>query len=406
MNPSTHSSTHTTTDAYSYTHTVASYGSTPSYLEYASGFHEDLSSWDEGWSGEHAGLGAWSDADQALFEALVTAEATNASPSGSRTLIPMPSPPSYSSELYLHASASSQSTIPPTFQQTPHETTASLDPPDLIYRPLHDAYAAEGDCFIAELSRFPLSDHCATHRNPSSFPYPSPSPGLSPQMTSIVIACQPRNMPVHPDNASMTLPIEQPPPEATMACISPDLIYPSARYGYNFDDDHSTAASSQPSRALPRATRCSASSAPYPTPSPSPSPRTSTIVVASQRRNAPARTAAPVASNTRQCPYCPYIQRNRRSPDLKRHVKTHTRRADIADWVCCGVPVVNAMERGVPAGTVQEAQVFEFDGMLMLGGCRKAFSRRDALKRHLRREKGKCFGDALSLHQRGNREGC
>ena len=74
--------------------------------------------------------------------------------------------------------------------------------------------------------------------------------------------------------------------------------------------------------------------------------------------------------------------------------------------MCCGVPVLNAIELGVPAAVVREAQAFEFDGVLMIGGCRKAFSRRDALKRHLQREKGRCFGDALSLHQRGNREGC
>lgn len=67
---------------------------------------------------------------------------------------------------------------------------------------------------------------------------------------------------------------------------------------------------------------------------------------------------------------------------------------------------MNAIELGVPATAVQEAQIFEFDGMLMIGGCRRAFSRRDALMRHLQREKGKCFGDAQSLHQRGNRESC
>ena len=105
-----------------------------------------------------------------------------------------------------------------------------------------------------------------------------------------------------------------------------------------------------------------------------------------------------------QCPFCPYYQHNKRSPDFKRHLETHAPPSETARWVCCGVPVLSALELGVPAATLREARVFEFDGTLMLGGCRKEFSRRDALMRHLQREKGKCFGDAQSLYQRGNRE--
>ncbi|KAI1791398.1 hypothetical protein LXA43DRAFT_1061398 [Ganoderma leucocontextum] len=197
---------------------------------------------------------------------------------------------------------------------------------------------------------------------------------------------------------------EQAPPKTTTSCISPDLIYPPLLYDHDPKINDSAAATSQSSRARLRAAHRSPSSTPYPSPSPEPSPRTSSIVVASQRRNAPAHSATPAPAKSWQCPYCPYIQRNRRSPDLKRHIKTHTRGADVADWVCCGVPVLNAIELGVPAATVREAQVFDFDGIMMIRGCRKAFSRRDALIRHLQREKGKCFGDALSLHQRGNRE--
>ena len=213
----------------------------------------------------------------------------------------------------------------------------------------------------------------------------------------------------YPSCSAISPAFEQAPPAETKAsCISPDLIYPSPHYDLNVSPEEafSTVATSHPSHVACRTHRRSPSSSPYPSPSPSPSPRTSSTIFASQRRNSPARTAAPVASNPWQCPYCPHVQHNRRSPDLKRHIKTHTRGAEVADWVCCGVPVLNAFELGVPSGTVREAQVFEFDGMLMIGGCRKAFSRRDALKRHLQREKGKCFGDVLSLHQRGNRESC
>ncbi|KAI1787949.1 hypothetical protein LXA43DRAFT_671814 [Ganoderma leucocontextum] len=200
--------------------------------------------------------------------------------------------------------------------------------------------------------------------------------------------------------------LEQALPETTASCISPSLICSPPHHDSDLKDDCTSASTSQSSRASCRAAHRNPSSSPHPSPSPEPSPRTSSVVIASQRRNAPARTPAPVPAESWQCPYCPYVQRSRRSPDLKRHIKTHTRGADVADWVCCGVPVLNAVELGVPTTTVREAQTFDFDGVLMVGGCRKAFSRRDALIRHLQREKGKCFGDALSLHQRGNRESC
>ncbi|KAM5543610.1 hypothetical protein V8D89_002861 [Ganoderma adspersum] len=334
MNSSSHASVYSATHAYPYT----SYGvfreqpqSCHPYADYASGLYEDSSSSTERWADEYAGLGPFSDADRALYEAFLTAEVASISPPGPCTVVPMQSPPSY-------------------YVECPHPTKAVQLHPELL---------------------------------DFSHPYPYATPSSQTTISPTF------------EQAFPELTASQP----TVACISPDVVCPPVYYGYNHKDDRSTDASPQPSR-----TSRSSPSAPYPTPSPEPSPRTSTTVFASQRRNAPARTAAPVPSNTWQCPYCPHVQRNRRSPDLKRHIKTHTRNREVADWVCCGVPVLNAIELGVPAATVREAQVFEFDRVLMIGGCRKAFSRRDALKRHLQREKGKCFGNALSLHQPGNRE--
>ena len=108
------------------------------------------------------------------------------------------------------------------------------------------------------------------------------------------------------------------------------------------------------------------------------------------------------AANRWKCPYCSHVQRNRRSPDLKRHIATHTRADDDASWVCCGVPVIDALERGVPGASMLEENMYEHNGMFMIGGCRKTFSRKDAYVRHLRREKGKCFGDADAEYQVGN----
>ena len=94
---------------------------------------------------------------------------------------------------------------------------------------------------------------------------------------------------------------------------------------------------------------------PYPSPSPEPYTPVSSELVACRRRNSPALPSVTTSSNRWKCPHCPYVQRNRRSPDLKRHVETHTPGARIAAWVCCGVPIENAVELGVPSEVVCSA---------------------------------------------------
>ena len=142
---------------------------------------------------------------------------------------------------------------------------------------------------------------------------------------------------------------------------------------------------------------------PYPSPSPEPYTPVSSELVACRRRNSPALPSVTTSSNRWECPHCPYVQRNRRSPDLKRHIETHTLGARVAAWVCCGVPVENAVELGLPSELVRDAPLFDFGGVMMVGGCRKVFSRRDALMRHLRKRTGACYGDAGALYQPGNR---
>ena len=73
---------------------------------------------------------------------------------------------------------------------------------------------------------------------------------------------------------------------------------------------------------------------------------------------------------------------------------THTSTDD--EWVCCGVPFDDAeLTKDIPAEMLRE-ELFDYNGQLMVGGCRKTFSRRDALKRHLRAHKGVCFGSELA----------
>ena len=309
------------------------------------------------------------------------------------------------SQPHSYAPSSSQAAVSLAFEQAFPELTASPISPTAS-SPFPDVYiqGARSPTAMSESSRG------ESRYNQWSCPYPSPSPEPSPQTSSSVITSNLQGVPAHIGHSPISLTFEHPLSEPTVTCIPPHVLCPPVYRAYHKDDRSTDMSPPSSLRTSPHVTRHSPPSSPYPTPSPSPSPRTSSSTVfASQRRNAPARTAAPASSranNSWQCHYCPHVQRNRRSPDLKRHIRTHTRDAEGADWVCCGVPVMNALELGVPAGTVREAQVFEFDGMLMVGGCRKAFSRRDALKRHLQREKGRCFGDVLSLHQRGNRESC
>ncbi|KAF9071173.1 hypothetical protein BDP27DRAFT_1322466 [Rhodocollybia butyracea] len=89
-------------------------------------------------------------------------------------------------------------------------------------------------------------------------------------------------------------------------------------------------------------------------------------------------------------------------PDFQRHLKTHLR-ADKDDqtqgWWCKGVRVesrheVNQHARDVNSKKVigDDAEMYSFHDHMRVGGCLQTFSRRDALKRHLQNENGKCVG--------------
>ena len=102
-----------------------------------------------------------------------------------------------------------------------------------------------------------------------------------------------------------------------------------------------------------------------------------------------------------QCPVaeCDYIQKNKRIPDLNRHVMTHDRWMEPERWTCCGVGVeiAHLYGRGIEAGLSKEEQIeagaYVFKGELMVGGCLKTFARRDSLKRHVDNPKMSCVGD-------------
>ncbi|KAH9846215.1 hypothetical protein C2E23DRAFT_714720, partial [Lenzites betulinus] len=125
-------------------------------------------------------------------------------------------------------------------------------------------------------------------------------------------------------------------------------------------------------------------------------------------RNAPAFVhSSPSPSNNPEdrwrCPHCPYVQKNSRGPELKRHIGTHQRPEEAGKplWICCGVPLADAAALGVPAD-VRAEQPLEYNGMLFVGRCGKGMSRRDALGRHLRQYKDVCFGDQYAAYLLGN----
>ncbi|KAI0648029.1 hypothetical protein C8Q79DRAFT_547315 [Trametes meyenii] len=90
-----------------------------------------------------------------------------------------------------------------------------------------------------------------------------------------------------------------------------------------------------------------------------------------------------------KCPYCEHVQTNKRSPDMERHIRSHFRRTAQAQWVCCGLPLDEALRLGRGRGD----NAWHFNGVLMVGGCHEDFSRMDALKRHWRNANNSCIGD-------------
>ncbi|KIM56114.1 hypothetical protein SCLCIDRAFT_1220609 [Scleroderma citrinum Foug A] len=103
----------------------------------------------------------------------------------------------------------------------------------------------------------------------------------------------------------------------------------------------------------------------------------------------PSTVSTPQKNNPCPCLYCKWVQRNHRTPDLKRHIRTHTCFGCPAQCVCCGVPLKDVGRYNLP----ENAAPCNWQGKLMFGGCRKEFSRRNALKCHLDNEHMTCVSD-------------
>ena len=119
--------------------------------------------------------------------------------------------------------------------------------------------------------------------------------------------------------------------------------------------------------------------------------------VAPSSRNRQTDSPATIESAAKQtnadlvCPECGWKQFNRRLPDFKRHLRTHTRPSEqnqSTGWWCKGVPLDEAAKYDVPNTT----EPYLFLDEWRVGGCQRTFARRDALKRHLDNPNVACLG--------------
>ncbi|KZT10021.1 uncharacterized protein LAESUDRAFT_469056 [Laetiporus sulphureus 93-53] len=101
-----------------------------------------------------------------------------------------------------------------------------------------------------------------------------------------------------------------------------------------------------------------------------------------------------------ECAYVPTAIGKRGSgqaSNLLRHIESHRSK----QWVCCGLPLNVAIEKGLR----QEGDLpnFYYGGQPMVGGCKHYLSRQDSLVRHLEGKGRDCLTDVLIV-ERINKE--
>ncbi|KAI0702265.1 hypothetical protein BC835DRAFT_1227007, partial [Cytidiella melzeri] len=93
------------------------------------------------------------------------------------------------------------------------------------------------------------------------------------------------------------------------------------------------------------------------------------------------------------CETCDYVFKPNRRVDFVRHVKTHYPELTGGPLICCGIPVEDRYLPKYKRKIRPGAEVMTFYGRKMVGGCGKAFSRTDALQRHLDLATKRCVAD-------------
>lgn len=101
--------------------------------------------------------------------------------------------------------------------------------------------------------------------------------------------------------------------------------------------------------------------------------------------------------NAWACPHCAHVQTNSHLPDLRRHILTHYPSSRV--HVCRGVRLSAAH---LDAHGIEDFEDYfvDEDGEVWVGGCYRAFSRRDALLRHLRNPNVSCLRDVSTQRRK------
>ncbi|KAI0760666.1 hypothetical protein C8Q74DRAFT_246352 [Fomes fomentarius] len=85
-----------------------------------------------------------------------------------------------------------------------------------------------------------------------------------------------------------------------------------------------------------------------------------------------AHPTVPTRTNRWRCPFCPYVQHNRRSPDLKRHIATRTRRPEEeAQWGAVACPSSMRTHRAYPRTSSMSRRCSSTRGCLWSAGAKR-----------------------------------
>ncbi|TBU33999.1 hypothetical protein BD311DRAFT_650492 [Dichomitus squalens] len=291
---------------------------------------------------------------------------------------------------YTHDTANTQDI--PALRNVPHSTT-------MPYLPVHPSSAS-----TSAYSSQAVPSHIVTRNSPTirqmpeqdyGFPNPGfshdthqqPSTGHSTADRYYSTGTSPSQRSQHPRHRYGSSPY--PSPTSTSSQSSSGFASSPETSSVPLVDVHPLSLSSS---------SCASSSA-----ASSPTSETATLQPSSSARTASSASGSRSADRF-PCPYCPGDRSFSRTKDLERHIQSiHFRDPDAPEWICCGVPLSEADRWNLPEWVRREPP-YMLNGIPMVGGCKEQCSRKDVLKRHLRKNEKRCFGSESAPWLPGNQK--